>query len=172
MAIYHRWRSRLAAALALGLCGPAAARAQEAPAFHPIPAAECQKFASQIQGAAGFAVSAGEDDFTDLADGSDGRSCHISGSAADQALASPGDLVAKIAKVFADWRDDPNRAADGADGAERGYVNDNRVATLDVSWEPGPGVACSDKQPLSACKILPQQKLWNVTVDIIEKPAK
>jgi hypothetical protein len=41
-----------------------------------------------------------------------------------------------------------------------------------VSWEPGPGVVCSDKAPLSACKILPQQKLWTAIVDIVEKPAK
>jgi hypothetical protein len=172
MATYYCRCLRFAAAIALGLSGASAAHAQDAPAFHPIPAADCQSLASQLQGAAGFAMSAAEDDFTDLADGSEGRSCHITGSASDQSFAGPADLVAKIAKVFADWRDDPSRAADGPDGAERGYVKDTRIATVDVSWEPGPGVVCSDKQPLAACKILPQQKLWNAVVDIIEKGAK
>jgi hypothetical protein len=161
-----------AAGLAFLLCGISGATAQDAPALRPIPAADCQKFAAQLQEAAGFAMKASEDDFTDLADGSEGRSCHISGSASDQAFASPADLVAKISKVFADWRDDPNRAAEGPGGAEKGYVSGDRIASVDVSWEPGPGVVCSDKQPLSACNILPQQKLWNAVIDIVEKPAK
>jgi hypothetical protein len=153
------------------LLAASSASAQEA-TLQPIPVAECQKFASQAQAVVGFAMKASEDDFTDLTDGSDGRSCHIAGSASDQAFASPTDLMTKIAKVFGDWRDDPARAAEGTDGAEKGYVNGNRIATIQVSWEPGPGVTCSDKQPLSACKILPQQKLWSAMVDIVVKPGK
>ena len=63
----------------------------------PIPAAECQQFAVQAQAAVGFSMRAGEDDFTDLTDGSEGRACHIQGSASDQTYAAPGDLVAKLA---------------------------------------------------------------------------
>jgi len=160
----------LAAGLAVCPCG-AAAYAQDA-ALQPIPAAACQKFAGQAQDATGFPMKASEDDFTDLTDGSDGRSCHISGSASDQAFAGPADLMGKLGKVFGDWRDEPARAAGGPDGAEKGYVSGNRIATIEVSWEPAPGVVCSDKQPLSACKILPQQKLWSAIVDIVMKPGK
>jgi hypothetical protein len=160
----------IAAGLTACLCG-AAVQAQDA-TLQPIPVAECQKFATQTQDALGFAMKASEDDFTDLIDGSDGRSCHISGSASDQAFAGPADVIAKLAKVFGDWRDEPARAADGPGGAEKGYVSGSRIATIQVSWEPGPGVVCSDKAPLSACKILPQQKLWTAIVDIVEKPAK
>ncbi len=159
-----------AGVLALGTGRMDWASAQQPPAaMHPIPQAECQTFASQIQGAVGFAAKASEDDYTDLIDGSEGRSCHITASASDQALATPAELVAKVAKVFADWRDDPTRAADGPSGSEKGYVKANRIAAVDISWEPGPGATCSDKEPLANCKILPQQKLWNVTVDIVEK---
>jgi hypothetical protein len=157
--------------IVLGLCGFGSAHAQ-GDVLQPIPAAECQKFATLVQDAAGFAMKASEDDFTDLTDGSDGRSCHISGSASDQTYAGSAELMAKIAKVFGDWKDDPARAAGGPDGAEKGLVSGNRVATIDVSWEPGPGVACSDKEPLSACKILPRQKLWNAIVDIVMKAGK
>ena len=161
----------VAAGIALVFGGIRTVSAQET-TLEPIPPAECQKFATQTQDALGFAMTAAEDDFTDLTDGSDGHSCHISGSASDQTYAGPGDLVAKIAKVFGDWRDDPARAADGPDGVEKGLVSGNRIATIQVSWEPGPGVACSDKQPLSSCKILPQQKLWTAIVDIVVKPGK
>jgi hypothetical protein len=175
MAMRCRLGMWLAVALGVGLLGSAidvpGARAQEG-TLQPIPAAECQQFAAQTQGAVGFAMKAGEDDFTDLTDGSDGRSCHIAGSAADQTYGSANDLIAKIATVFANWRADPARDAAGADGAEKGLVNGNRVATIQVSWEPGPGVTCSDKLPLSACKILPQQKLWTAMIDIVVKPGK
>jgi hypothetical protein len=153
------------------LCAMGAARAQDA-TLKPIPAAECQKFAAQAQDALGFAMKASEDDFTDLTDGSDGRSCHISGSASDHAYAAPADPIAKLGRLFADWKDDPARAEEGPGGAEKGFVSGARVATIQVSWEPGPGVACSDKAPLSACKILPQQKLWTAIIDIVEKPGK
>jgi hypothetical protein len=175
-------RNRLALWICFGwICFSAAgalfaassARAQEA-TLQPIPAAECQQFAAQTQDAVGFAMRVDSEDnfFTDLIDGSEGRSCHILGNAAGQSYGAAVELMTKIAKVFGDWRDDPARAAEGTDGAEKGYVNGNRIATIQVSWEPGPGVTCSDKQPLSACKILPQQKLWSAMVDIVVKPGK
>ncbi|HTZ37703.1 MAG TPA: hypothetical protein VMB84_16855 [Stellaceae bacterium] len=161
------WRAAGLALLAAS--SPAAAQGV---ALQPIPTAECETFASRLQSAVGFQMKASEDDFTDIADGSEGRSCHIAGSAADQVFAAPGDLLAKIGGVFGDWRSDPARDADGPDGAEKGLVNGDRIATVQVSWEPGPGVVCSDKQPLSACKILPQQKLWTAIVDIVVKAGK
>jgi hypothetical protein len=163
------------AAIVLGwglwLCAVGAAQAQEA-TLRPIPAPECQKFATQLQAALGFTMTAGEDDFTDLTDGSDGRSCHISGSASDQTYAAPADLARKMAAAFSDWKQDPARAADAPSGTEMGLVSGSRIATIEVNWEPGPGAICSDKEPLSACKILPQQKLWNTVVDIVEKGGK
>jgi hypothetical protein len=171
MAARWNWCIGVAAVLALVFGGYRGALAQTS-TMQPIPAAECQQFATQTQGATGFAMKASEDDFTDLSDNSDGRSCHISGNASGQAFASANELVAKVAKVFADWREDPARSDDGPDGAEKGLVNGNRIATIEVNWEPGPGVTCSDKEPLSACKILPQQKLWNLIVDIVVKGGK
>jgi hypothetical protein len=171
MALHRAFFVSIAAGLALCLGGVSTAQAQE-DALKPIPAAECQKFAGQAQEALGFPMKAGEDDFTDLTDGSDGRACHISGSASDQTYGAPSEPAAKLAKLFGDWKTDPARDADGPDGAEKGYVSGNRIATIQVNWEPGPGVVCSDKQPLSACKILPQQKLWSAMIDIAEKAGK
>jgi hypothetical protein len=171
MMLHRGFRVAVAAGLALSLLGIGTANAQNT-ALQPIPAAECQQFAAQTQTAVGFAMKAGEDDFTDLTDGSDGRSCHIQGSASGQTYAAPADLVAKIAKVFGDWKEDPARAAQGPGGEEKGLVSGNRIATIEVSWEPGPGVNCSEKEPLSACKILPQQKLWTAIVDIVVKGGK
>jgi hypothetical protein len=155
-------------AFALSAGWVAGADAQGA-ALHPIPAAECQSFAVQVQNAVGMAAKASEDDFTDLADRSEGRSCHISASASGQAIVAPDELIAKLAPLFAGWTDDPARGDTGPAGVEKGYVKGNRIATADVGWEPGPGASCSDKQPLSACNITPQQKLWAVTIDIVEK---
>ena len=159
-----------AAAVALVL-GTGAVRAQDA-ALQPIPAAECQTFAGRIQDATGFKMTASEDDFTDIVGGSDGRSCHISGSASGQAFAAPNELIGRIAGVFGDWKDDPARSDEAPSGADKGYVNGNRVASVQVSWEPGPGAVCSDKQSLSACNIQPQQKLWTAVVDIAVKAGK
>jgi hypothetical protein len=156
------------ATLAFG-CWITAAGAQSGPALRPIPAVECQSIAVQVQNAIGMAAKASEDDFTDLTDRSEGRSCHISASASGQAYAAPTELMAKLASVFGAWQDDPARADSGPAEADKGFVKDNRIATVDVSWEPGPGASCSDKQPLSACNITPQQKLWTVTVDVVEK---
>jgi hypothetical protein len=161
----------LTAAAIFGLIGAGSALAQQN-ALQPIPAAECQQFAGQIQQALGFAMTASEDDFTDVTDGSEGRACHISGGASNQAFNATAELLAKITPVFGDWRNEPSRAAEGPDGAERGLVKGQRIATIDVNWEPGAGVSCSDKQSLSACKISPQQKLWSVVVDVVEKAGK
>jgi hypothetical protein len=166
-----RWGRRIgiAAGICLGICA-APVMAQEDP-LKAIPAAECQTIASQLQDATGIPLKAGEDDFSDINTGEDGRSCHITGTASDKAFASPDEVIAKMTTAFSGWTDDPERADSGPDGADKGLSKGNRLAVLGVSWEPGPGVACSDKEPLSACKILPQQKLWTATADIVEKAA-
>jgi hypothetical protein len=161
------WRRAAVSAIAAGLWAGAAQAQQQT--LRPIPAAECQSLAAQIQTAAGFAMKAGEDDFTDLVSGADGRSCHIAGSASGQTISTPAELIAKIAAVFGSWQPDPSRSDDGPSGAIKGYVSGNRIAEVDVSWEPGPGVTCSDKQSLTTCNVAPQQKLWNVMIDIVQK---
>jgi hypothetical protein len=164
-----RWVG-IVAAIGFGIGAIAPAAAQE-DAMKPIPAGECQKFATQLQDAVGIPMKAGEDDFSDINDSTDGRSCHITGSGSDKAFANSDEAMAAMAKVFGDWHEDPERADSGPDGADDGYTKGNRLAVLGISWEPGPGVVCSDKEPLSACKIQPQQKLWTAMVDIVEKPA-
>ena len=154
------------------LFAAASAQAQQGASLRPIPAAECQQLAAQTQQATGIRTTASEDDFADLTDGADGRSCHIAGSATGQAIVTPGELIAKVGTIFAGWRNDPSRDADGPNGGEKGYVNGSRIATVEANWEPGPGVTCSDKEPLSSCKITPQQKQWNVVIDVVEKSGK
>lgn len=157
-------------AVGLGILAIAPAAAQQ-DTMKPIPADECQQFATQLQGALGIPLKASEDDFSDINDGADGRSCHITGSASNKAFDNPGDAMAAMAKVFGGWLEDPERADSGPDGADDGYTKGNRLAVLGISWEPGPGVTCSDKESLSDCKISPQQRLWTAMVDIVEKTA-
>jgi hypothetical protein len=140
----------------------------------PVPAAECQSFASQLQDATGIPMKADEDDFSDINTGDDGRSCHIVGTASGKTFANPDEVMEKISHVFGEWHEDPERADSGPDGADDGYTKDNRLAVVGVSWEPGAGITCSEKEPLSACKMTPQQKLWTAMIDIVivEKAAK
>jgi hypothetical protein len=175
-----RWgcRAGVAAGICLGILlgislsvSGVPALAQEDP-LKPIPAGECQQIASQLQTATGIPMKAGEDDFSDINTGEDGRSCHITGSASDKTFANPDELMDKMTQVLAGWSDDPERADSGPDGADKGLTKGNRLVVLGVSWEPGPGLNCSDKAPLSACKILPQQRLWTATADIVEKAGK
>jgi len=167
-----RWGLGIATAAGfwLGILGMAPAYADD-DTLKPIPAGECQKFATQLQDAIGIPLKAGEDDFSDINTGADGRSCHIQGSASGQAFASPDEVIGKMAKAFGDWQEDPDRADSGPDGADDGYTKGNRLAVLGVSWVPVPGVTCSDKEPLSACKITPQQRLWTASADIVEQLA-
>lgn len=162
----------VAAIAAAGLLGAAQAHAQAGMSLRPIPAAECQALAAQTQQAAGIRTTASEDDFTDLTSNTDGRSCHIAGSASNLGVANPAELIGQLAKIFPGWTSEAARDAEGPSGGEKGYVNGNRIATIEVSWEPGPGASCSDKESLSACNISPQQKLWNVVIDVVERGAR
>ena len=69
MGLRHQFLLGAAGALTLGIGWVTAANAQAA--LHPIPAAECQAFAVQVQNAIGMAAKASEDDFTDLTDRSE-----------------------------------------------------------------------------------------------------
>jgi hypothetical protein len=148
---------------------PAAAQQE---ALGPIPAAECQDLAGRIHQAVGLATTVSEDDFSDLVGKREGRSCHIMATATGLAAADADALMAQIGTVFAGWRADPDRADPGRDAADKGFVKGDRIAVVEVSWEPPKDAHCSQQLPLSACKIAPQQRLWTAVIDVAEKTGK
>lgn len=59
--------------------------------------------------------------------------------------------------------------ADGPTGTGREYTYGNMVAVVFVQWKPAPDANCPQNQPISACPLIPEQKLYTVTVALAEK---
>jgi hypothetical protein len=59
--------------------------------------------------------------------------------------------------------------ADGPTGTAREYTSGSLLAIVSMGWKLAPGVTCPPDQPISACPLTPEQKIYTVTIQVGEK---
>jgi len=55
--------------------------------------------------------------------------------------------------------------ADGPTGTVLGFYKDGAVAQVTVEWQPAPSASCPADQPIAACELLPEQRLYTIIVE-------
>jgi hypothetical protein len=99
--------------------------------------------------------------------GETGMVCHVEadGTGVDfDALGIQG-VVSALEATLTDWIYDPSLQADGPTGESRGYRRGTSLLVLTVSWQPTSDVSCPKDQPISACVLTPEQKIYIITLD-------
>jgi hypothetical protein len=59
--------------------------------------------------------------------------------------------------------------ADGPTGTAREYTLGNLLVIVSMEWKLAPGVTCPPDQPINACPLTPEQKIYTVTIQVAEK---
>ncbi len=66
------------------------------------------------------------------------------------------------------WQADINYDAGGPNGAFGGYRLDDALCLWVVKWEPSADAQCPSDQPISACELAPEQRLYTVAVNCVQ----
>ncbi len=131
-------------------------------------AAACAGLSAAIGAIVGTEVTQTEASLDDYVAGTTREGCQLT---ANWTGAQLDDFVAVSRQVSAllgeqGWSEDQRYAADGPTGTVLGFTQENLVAILGVDWRPAPEVQCPTDKPIMECSMLPEQRLYNLTLKI------
>lgn len=107
--------------------------------------------------------------FTDYASGETGLGCTLTATTTGASISDPSDALAKLVSGFVGWTEDQKYAAGGPTGAATGMTRDAGLLLISVGWEPSADANCPADQPISACELTPEQKLYTVKIEAAMK---
>ena len=102
--------------------------------------------------------------FTDEMTGETGQGCALTGSGTGSNFESPAQAVGLLKEAFLGFTELPAYQADGATGSATALSRDSAILIIRISWEPAPGTDCPSDQPISACPLKPEQKLYTIRI--------
>ncbi|MFC1879480.1 hypothetical protein ACFLZW_06160 [Chloroflexota bacterium] len=136
--------------------------------WKPLPGEICQDLEVLVAGELGTTNLWLETNapFEDQREGTYGRGCLISVSGTGADFASPHDVFQQLKNLLVNmgWTPDPQYDADGPMGTSGGFRRDSGLMVVSVGWEPSPDANCPQDQPISACPLTPEQKIYTITL--------
>jgi len=136
--------------------------------YVPLSADQCAAWQAALQPVLATPLVAEIVDFRDL-EGNAGTACQVrtAGTGLDfSSLGVPADAMAAVL-TGAGWT--LVNGADGPTGTTREYVNGNQTAVVHVGWQPSADANCPKDQPIEACPLAPQQKLFSLSAAFGQK---
>jgi hypothetical protein len=136
--------------------------------YNPPTANDCNLWLPAIQPALPVAAVLETVNFTDF-EMFTGTACQVRAIGNGLNFANMGDTAQAIDAILISLGWTLVNGADGPTGTGSEYTNGNLVAVVFIKWTPAPGVNCPQNQPISACPLTPEQKLYTVTVALAQK---
>jgi hypothetical protein len=84
-------------------------------------------------------------------------------------FSDPSSVMSNLVNGFQGWEEQINYQAGGPTGLATGMTRDMALLLIDVEWFPSPDANCPTDQPISACNLTPEQKLYTVQVSVAQK---
>lgn len=142
----------------------------DAAVYQPVSAEVCQILMEDASNSLGLRFDMQTDiAFTDYASGETGSSCTLSANTNGSVISDPNDAVAKLVSGFIGWEEQFAYQAGGPTGAATGLTRDAGLLLVSVGWQPAAEVTCPADQPIDACPLTPEQKIYTVTIQAAQK---
>ena len=106
------------------------------------------------------------DSFTDIVAGESGSGCTMLAQVTEDQLTLQNDAKTDLMNALIGWEEDPMYMVDGGTGTGTGLRRDMALMLLTISWLPVESADCPDNQPISACELTPDQKLYTIEIKI------
>lgn len=107
--------------------------------------------------------------FTDILSGETGTGCQLTAAGDGNDFSDPQSVLDKLVKsVGLGWTEQIAYQANGPTGADTALTRDMGLMLISVNWAPAAGVDCPTDQPISACPLTPQQKIYAVQINIAQ----
>lgn len=133
-----------------------------------IPEALCQELRAVASAALGVEFLAQtRAPFFDALGGEAGQGCRLGAGGNGTQFNSPQDVLAILTgSVGAGWMEQPAYQADGPTGAATALARDMALMLISVNWQPAMGVQCPTDRPISECSLKPEEKIYQIDIDI------
>jgi hypothetical protein len=84
-------------------------------------------------------------------------------------FSDPNSVLRTLVEAMQGWTEDTQYQAGGPTGAATGLTRDMGLMMISVMWTPSPDANCPNDQPISACELKPEQKLYTVQIQAAMK---
>lgn len=107
--------------------------------------------------------------FADPLTGETGSGCILTAMATGMQISNPGSVMSNLVNGFLGWEEQVNYQAGGPTGLATAMTRDMGLMLISVEWIPSPDANCPADQPISACSLTPEQKLYTIQVSAAQK---
>jgi hypothetical protein len=138
--------------------------------YEPVSPAVCQtlqEVANQTLGTTFTMLSSMP--FTDPLSGETGLGCTLTATGTGGDFSDPTKVITDLVSAFIGWTERPAYQAGGPTGAATAMTRDRGLMLIRAEWMPAPEVQCPSDQPISACDIKPEQKLYTIQIQAAQK---
>jgi hypothetical protein len=141
--------------------------------YEPIDASVCQAFQQQASEALGVEFSLENPaPFVDEIARESGQGCKITATAKGSDFTNPQSIFEDLKNsVGGGWDELIDYEAGGPMGSATGMVRDMALMLLSANWKVADGVDCPSDQPISACNLTEDQKIYSVEIDVAQYKA-
>ncbi|MDD2921189.1 MAG: hypothetical protein PHQ36_02790 [Anaerolineales bacterium] len=135
-------------------------------AYRPLALEECQVISDQVAAALNAKFTLAEKPLADF--GLQGSACAMETNGTGANFDLMNSLNA-IEGTLTGWALDTKLSAAAPTGMIQGYTNGNVTLLVSISWTPSPDANCPTDQPISACALAPEQKLFTISLLAAQK---
>ena len=141
--------------------------------YEPIPDTLCQDLGAAASEALNvdFSIET-RAPFFETIGGEAGQGCRLRTAGNGTMFSNPWDVVDTLSNsVGLGWNRIPTYAADGPTGTMIALSRDMGLMLITAGWQPDMGVECPSDQPITACNLAPEQKIYTIKVNIAQYKA-
>jgi hypothetical protein len=139
-------------------------------AYSPVSTEVCQILQELASQSIGLAFSMDMNGyFADPLTGETGKGCVLTAMATGMKFSDPASVRSVLVNGFLGWNEQINYQADGPTGASTAMTRDMGLLLIVVEWIPSPDANCPADQPISACNLTPEQKLYTIQISAAQK---
>lgn len=132
--------------------------------YQPIPADACQTIKADAESALNVTFAESEGPFYDYANQEGGTGCVLTATGNGNDFVDPLATIDALKAAMPGWEEDMAYAAGGPMGAAIGLTRDQGLMLISADWRPAADANCPADQPIAACELTPEQKLYTVTI--------
>ena len=147
-----------------------AATAEDPSGLQPLSAAECSDLADAMSQTLGIPGETAEAPFQDHVSQRMGTGCQttITGTGLDfESVQVVQNALRRMIQAQG-WYEDFRYGGGGPTGELTGFRQANKLCRLSVGWEPSQDANCPSDQPIQACELSPEQKLYTVSLNCVQ----
>jgi hypothetical protein len=107
--------------------------------------------------------------FTAPLTGEAGNSCNLTAHGTGVNFSDPVTPVKQLVSAFQGFTEDPKYLAGGPTGYATAVTRDMALVIIGARWTPAAEANCPSDQPISACNLKPEQKLYTIQIQAAMK---